>query len=188
MEFNHFDDNGNAIMVDVSAKSDTLRIATAKGRIYMSQETMEAVKGNHVKKGDVLGVARVAGIMATKKNPELIPLCHVLCLTNASVDFKVKEKYIEAFCTVKTTGKTGVEMEALTGVSVALLTVFDMCKALDKTMEITDIHVVRKEGGKSGLFENPRDKKKKHGKSEKKTASKEQDKKKNRKTAENGEK
>ena len=158
MEFNHFDANGNAIMVDVSEKKDTDRAALAKGRIYMSRETIAAVKGGSVKKGEVLGVARVAGIMAAKKTPDLIPLCHVLCLTKASVDFTVEEDYVEAACTVKTTGKTGVEMEALTGVSVALLTVFDMCKALDKTMEITDIHVVRKEGGKSGLFVNPKDK------------------------------
>lgn len=158
MEFNHFDANGNAIMVDVSEKGETNRVALAKGRIYMSQETILAVKGGSVKKGDVLGVARVAGIMAAKKTPDLIPLCHVLCLTKASVDFMISDTYVEAACTVKTTGRTGVEMEALTGVSVALLTIFDMCKALDKTMEITDIHVVRKEGGKSGLFENPRDK------------------------------
>ena len=158
MEFNHFDDNGNAIMVDVSEKKDTDRIALARGRIYMYEETIRAVKGGSVKKGDVLGVARVAGIMAAKKTPDLIPLCHVLCLTKAAVDFKVEDTYVEAECTVRTTGKTGVEMEALTGVSVALLTIFDMCKALDKTMEITDVHVVRKEGGKSGLFENPKDK------------------------------
>lgn len=158
MEFNHFDADGNAIMVDVSEKKDTNRTAVAKGRIYMSAETISAVRGKSVKKGDVLGVARVAGIMAAKKTPDLIPLCHVLCLTKASVDFSVEDTYVEAACTVKTTGKTGVEMEALTGVSVALLTVFDMCKALDKTMEITDIHVVRKEGGKSGLFQNPKDK------------------------------
>ena len=157
MEFNHFDENGNAVMVDVSGKGETDRTAMAKGRIYMSQETIAAIKGKSVKKGDVLGVARVAGIMAAKKTPDLIPLCHVLCLTKASVEFSVSDAYVEAACTVKTTGRTGVEMEALTGVSVALLTVFDMCKALDKTMEITDIHVVYKEGGKSGLFENPRD-------------------------------
>lgn len=158
MEFNHFDENGNAIMVDVSEKGDTNRAAVARGRIYMSPDTIAAVRGGSVKKGDVLGVARVAGIMAAKKTPDLIPLCHVLCLTKAAVDFTVTDSYVEAVCTVKTTGKTGVEMEALTGVSVALLTVFDMCKALDKTMEIRDIHVVRKEGGKSGLFENPKDK------------------------------
>ncbi len=158
MEFTHFDADGNAIMVDVSEKKETNRTAVAKGRIYVSPETIEAIKGNHVKKGDVLGVARVAGIMAAKKTPDLIPLCHVLCLTKAAVDFTVTDAYVEAVCTVKTTGKTGVEMEALTGVSVALLTVFDMCKAIDKTMEITDIHVVSKEGGKSGLFENPKDK------------------------------
>ena len=157
MEFNHFDADGNAIMVDVTEKQDTHRTALAKGRIYMSAETIAAVRGGSVKKGDVLGVARVAGIMAAKKTPELIPLCHLLCLTHASVEFTVTDEYVEAGCTVKTTGKTGVEMEALTGVSTALLTIFDMCKAIDKTMEITDIHVVRKEGGKSGLFENPKD-------------------------------
>lgn len=157
MGFNHFDENGNAIMVDVSDKTETRRVALAKGRIYASKETIEAIRQGTVKKGDVLGVARVAGIMACKRTPDLIPLCHVLCLTNASVDFEVFDEYVEASCTVKTTGKTGVEMEALTGCSVALLTIFDMCKAIDKSMEITDIHVVRKEGGKSGLFENPRD-------------------------------
>ena len=156
MDFTHFDEKGNAVMVDVSGKNETERTAVAKGRIYMSEETLNAVKGGSVKKGDVLGVARVAGIMGTKRTPDLIPLCHVLCLTKAAVDFEIGDGYIEAECTVRTTGRTGVEMEALTGVSTALLTVFDMCKAIDKSMEITDIHVVMKEGGKSGLFRNPR--------------------------------
>ena len=156
MEFTHFDQNGAAWMVDVGGKADTEREAVAEGSIFMSRECFDKVREGSMKKGDVLGVARVAGIMGAKKTSELIPLCHILNLTKLAVDFEmVPEKCeIRAKCTAKTTGKTGVEMEALTGVSVALLTVYDMCKAVDKTMEIGRIALLRKSGGKSGTFVN----------------------------------
>jgi len=154
MEFNHFDKNGNAIMVDVSEKPVTARTAVAVGSIRVSSEIIDAVQSGTAKKGDVLGVARVAGIMATKRTSELIPLTHPLPLTKVSVDFEVDadEHTITATCTAKTDGKTGVEMEALTGASVALLTVYDMCKAIDKRMCIENVHLVEKHGGKSGDF------------------------------------
>jgi len=144
MEFNHFDKNGNAIMVDVSEKPVTARTAVAVGSIRVSSEIIDAVQSGTAKKGDVLGVARVAGIMATKRTSELIPLTHPLPLTKVSVDFEVDadEHTITATCTAKTDGKTGVEMEALTGASVALLTVYDMCKAIDKRMCIENVHLV----------------------------------------------
>lgn len=154
MELTHLDKNGNAIMVDVSEKEVTHRIATACGKIIVGQEILASIKENTNKKGDVLAVARVAGIMAAKRTSELIPLCHLLMLTKCTVDFTIneEEKYIEAICTVKTDGKTGVEMEALTGVQIALLTIYDMCKAIDKKMVITDVHLLAKSGGKSGEF------------------------------------
>ena len=150
----HFDAEGNAVMVDVSEKPVTAREATAHGIITMNEEAFTAVKNGTVKKGDVLGVARVAGIMATKRTSELIPLCHPLPLTKVKIDFELLEdrRAVEARCTVKTSGVTGVEMEALTGVSVALLTVYDMCKAIDKRMTLGEIHLVEKHGGKSGDF------------------------------------
>ena len=152
--FTHFDEQGNAIMVDVSEKEVTSRVAVASGKICVNAEVMDAVLHQKVKKGDVLGVARIAGIMAVKQTPHLIPMCHTLLISKCSVDFEIdKEKLeIKAVCTVKVEGKTGVEMEALTGVSVTLLTIYDMCKAIDKRMEITDIRLESKEGGKSGLF------------------------------------
>ena len=157
MEFTHFDSKGNAWMVDVSEKADTAREALAQGSIFMSGECFQKVKDGAMKKGDVLGTARIAGIMGAKKTSELIPLCHILNLTKLAVDFELIDETCEirAFCTAKTTGKTGVEMEALTGVSVALLTIYDMCKAVDKTMEIGEICLLEKSGGKSGLFRNP---------------------------------
>ena len=141
-------------MVDVSEKEVTSRVAVASGKICVNAEVMDAVLHQKVKKGDVLGVARIAGIMAVKQTPHLIPMCHTLLISKCSVDFEIdKEKLeIKAICTVKVEGKTGVEMEALTGVSVTLLTIYDMCKAIDKRMEITDIRLESKEGGKSGLF------------------------------------
>lgn len=153
-ELNHFDRNGNAVMVDVSDKNESRRVAVACGKILVSGAVMDAVRGGTAAKGDVLGVARVAGIMAAKRTSDLIPMCHPLMLSKCAVDFELHpgENSIEAVCTVKTEGKTGVEMEALTGASVALLTIYDMCKAMDKTMTVTDVHLVRKEGGKSGLF------------------------------------
>lgn len=152
MGLNHFDNKGNAVMVDVSDKDITERIATAEGKIKMNNTAMEAVVNGTSKKGDVLNVARVAGIMAAKKTFEIIPMCHLLMLTKCSVDFEVKINYVVAKCTVKTKGKTGVEMEALTGVNVALLTIYDMLKAVDRSMEITDIKLLYKNGGKSGEY------------------------------------
>ena len=158
MEFTHFDENGNALMVDVSEKAETKREATARGSIYMSPQCLKKVEERTMAKGDVLGVARVAGIMGAKKTSELIPLSHLLNLTKLTVDFTIKEETneIEAVCTARTTGKTGVEMEALTGVNIALLTIYDMCKAVDKSMEMGNIYLEHKSGGKSGEFVNPR--------------------------------
>ena len=152
---NHFDEKGNAVMVDVSEKVQTVRTATARGSIRVSREVFAAVSQGTAAKGDVLNVARVAGIMAAKRTPELIPLCHPLMLTKVSLDFFLHEEKteIEAVCSVKLTGQTGVEMEALTGVSVALLTIYDMCKALDKSMVLGDICLLEKSGGKSGHYE-----------------------------------
>jgi len=154
MELNHFDEKGNAVMVDVSGKAPTERIAAASGRIQVSREVLEAIRMGTASKGDVLGVARVAGIMAAKQTSSLIPMCHPLMIHKCTVDFTVEEDTlsVKAWCTVKTFGQTGVEMEALTGVSVALLTIYDMCKALDKRMEIGEIRLDFKEGGKSGEF------------------------------------
>jgi cyclic pyranopterin phosphate synthase len=150
----HFDGSGNAIMVDVSAKKISSRMAVAKGEISLSAETLEAVRNGTSKKGDVLGVARIAGIAAAKRTADLIPLCHPLIFDNCKVDFVIDEKKmrIQANCTVKLSGKTGAEMEALTGVSVALLTVYDMCKAIDCSMVISNIRLWEKSGGKSGHF------------------------------------
>lgn len=152
MSFTHFDENGKAVMVDVTAKKDTVREAVAEGKIVVNREVFRAVKEGTVKKGDVLGVAATAGIMGTKRTSELIPMCHILPITNCKVDFEMDEDECAIYCRckVKVTGKTGVEMEALTGVSVALLTIYDMCKAMDKFMEIGEIHLLRKIGGKSG--------------------------------------
>lgn len=152
--FTHVDAAGNARMVDVGEKAVTHRTAVAVGRVTMSPECFAAVAEGRAKKGDVLGVAQVAGIMATKRTSELIPLCHPLPLTKVSVDFTLlpERQAVEAVCTVKTTGVTGVEMEALTGVSTALLTIYDMCKAVDKGMELGEIGLVEKTGGKSGHY------------------------------------
>jgi cyclic pyranopterin phosphate synthase len=153
-DFTHFDPSGNAVMVDVSAKEPSARTAVAKGFIMMNAETFKAVQGGTAKKGDVLGVARIAGIMAAKRTAELIPLCHPLNFDTCTVDFSLdaEKSQIMAVCTVKLSGKTGAEMEALTGVSVALLTIYDMCKALDRTMVMGDIKLWEKSGGKSGHF------------------------------------
>jgi cyclic pyranopterin phosphate synthase len=153
-DFTHFDSRGNAIMVDVSGKETSVRSAVAGGKISMSEEAMKAVKGGTVKKGDVLSVARVAGIMAAKRCAELIPLCHPLCFDECTVDFFFFfcKNEIEASCKVKVSGKTGAEMEALTGVSVVLLTIYDMCKAIDRAMVIGNIRLHEKSGGKSGRF------------------------------------
>ena len=152
--FTHVDAAGNARMVDVGEKAVTHRTAVAVGRVTMSPECFAAVAEGRAKKGDVLGVARVAGIMATKRTSELIPLCHPLPLTKVQIEFDLlpERRAVEARCTVKTSGVTGVEMEALTGVSTALLTIYDMCKAVDKGMELGEIHLEKKSGGKSGLY------------------------------------
>lgn len=156
MEFTHFDEQGNALMVDVGEKADTKREAVARGSIFMSGECLAKVMEGTMAKGDVLGVARVAGIMGAKRTSDFIPLCHVLNLTKLSIDFTIREENheIQAVCTARTTGKTGVEMEALTGVTVALLTIYDMCKAVDKRMELGRIYLEHKSGGKSGEFHN----------------------------------
>lgn len=153
--FNHFDADGNAVMVDVSAKDATHREAVAEGLLRVSRPVLDAITGHTAAKGDVLGVARVAGIMAAKRTSDLIPLCHPLMLSNAALDFEILEEEcaVRAVCTVKLDGRTGVEMEALTGAGVALLTVYDMCKAIDKTMELTMLRLLHKEGGKSGVFD-----------------------------------
>lgn len=154
-EFTHFDGSGNAVMVDISEKQVTGRIAVAQGRILVCKEIFDSIRAGSIKKGDVLGVARIAGIMGAKKTSELIPLCHPLMLTKCTVDFFLEDgeqPAVRAVCTVRTDGKTGVEMEALTGVQTALLTVYDMCKAVDKRMVITDVHLSEKSGGKSGDF------------------------------------
>lgn len=153
--FTHFDTDGNAHMVDVHDKSDTHRIAVASGKIYMSREAFMAVKEGTVKKGDVLSVARIAGIMGAKKNSDLIPLCHNITLTKCEIDFVTDEDTysITVICTASCVGKTGVEMEALMGVNIALLTIYDMCKAIDRGMVMGDIHLLNKEGGKSGYYE-----------------------------------
>lgn len=152
MEFSHFDKAGNAIMVDVSNKNKTVREAIATGSIEVGQEIIQMIKDNELKKGDVLGVARIAGIMATKKTSELIPLCHPLFLEKVTIDFSIKETRIDVYCKVLCSGKTGVEMEALTGVNATLLTIYDMVKAVSKNLKITNIHLVEKSGGKSGDF------------------------------------
>ena len=151
----HFDKNGNAVMVDVSQKNETERIATACSSISLSKETLECIKNNQIGKGDVLGVARVAGIMAAKKTSDLIPMCHPLMLTSCNIDYEIDEikSNIKILATVKIVGKTGVEMEALTAASVACLTIYYICKAVDRGMEIGPIRLLHKEGGKSGTWD-----------------------------------
>ncbi|HBI7032661.1 TPA: cyclic pyranopterin monophosphate synthase MoaC, partial [Clostridium perfringens] len=150
----HFDNKGNAVMVDVSNKNETERIAIATGTVKASSETIELIKSGQIGKGDVLGVARVAGIMAMKNTSNLIPMCHPVMITGSSIDFEIdsEKNEIRITATSKVVHKTGVEMEALTGVSIAALTIYDMCKAVDKRMVIGDIHLVKKLGGKSGEF------------------------------------
>ncbi len=146
----HLDDSGAAHMVDVSEKADTVREAVAEGYIAMSAEALAAIRDGSAKKGDVLATARIAGIMAAKKTAELIPLCHPLMLSKVSVDFQLEDDGIRATALVRLTGQTGVEMEAMTSVSVALLTIYDMGKALDKGMTISGVRLLSKSGGKSG--------------------------------------
>lgn len=158
MGLTHFDDSGNAVMVDVTEKADTVREATAAGRIKVNDAVYEAIENGTVKKGDVLCVAATAGIMGAKRTSELIPMCHILPITNCRIWFEKKPetREIHCFCTFKLTGKTGVEMEALAGVSTALLTIYDMCTALDRSMEIGEISLWHKTGGRSGEIVNRR--------------------------------
>ncbi len=150
----HFDAQGQAHMVDVAAKATTHRIAVAQGRILMHPATLAIILQGTAKKGDVLGIARIAGIMAAKKTSDLIPLCHPLALTRVAVEFNADEETSCIICNaaVETVGQTGVEMEALTAVQLALLTIYDMCKAVDRGMTITDVKLLEKHGGKSGTF------------------------------------
>jgi len=154
-EFTHIDKDGNAIMVDVSDKSQTERIAKAKGSVVMQPETLALIMNGGLKKGDVLGVAQLAGIMGAKQTPNLIPLCHPLALTSVKVELicNPDTNAVDITATCKLEGRTGVEMEALSAVSIAALTIYDMCKAVDKGMHLTDIRLVHKSGGKSGVFE-----------------------------------
>ena len=154
MDLTHFDEKGNARMVDVTDKNETERMAAAAGKIKVSPAVFKAVSEGSAAKGDVLTVATTAGIAGAKKTWELIPMCHIVPLTGCTIEWKLKEESceIECRCTARCTGRTGVEMEALTGVSAALLTVYDMCKAIDKTMEIGEIRLLEKDGGKSGHF------------------------------------
>lgn len=154
MELTHFDERGNARMVDISEKATTVRKAIANGFVYMKNDTMRLIKDGKISKGDVLGVARLAGIIAAKKVPELIPLCHILNLSSVMIDFYLDEEKnrVEIKATVTSTGQTGVEMEALTATSIAALTIYDMCKAADKEMVISDIKLLEKSGGRSGTF------------------------------------
>jgi len=153
--FTHFDEQGRAVMVDVSDKAESERVAVAKGEIVMAPETLARIREGAVAKGDVLSVARLAGIMGAKRTPDLIPLCHPLALTKVTVDLVAlpERNAVEITATCKLRGRTGVEMEALTAVSVAALTVYDMCKAADRSMRIGDIRLVHKSGGKSGTYE-----------------------------------
>ncbi len=155
MDLTHINDQGRAKMVDVSSKEDTLREAVAYGSVYMKRETLERIKEGAVKKGDVLSVAQVAGIMASKKTSDIVPMCHPIMISGCDISFNLnfEENKVEISSTVKNTGQTGVEMEALTAVAAAGLTIYDMCKAIDREMIISDIMLMKKSGGKSGTFE-----------------------------------
>ncbi|HKW53911.1 MAG TPA: cyclic pyranopterin monophosphate synthase MoaC [Stellaceae bacterium] len=154
-DFTHFDEQGRARMVDVSDKAETERVATAAGSVVMQKATLERIMAGSVAKGDVLSVARLAGIMGAKRTPDLIPLCHPLALGSVSVELSCvpERNAVDIIATCKLKGRTGVEMEALTAVAVAALTVYDMCKAVDRGMRIEGIHLVHKSGGKSGTYE-----------------------------------
>jgi len=156
-EFTHFDAEGKAAMVDVSDKDVTERVAEARGSVIMQPETLAKIRDGGVKKGDVLSVARLAGIMGAKRTPDLIPLCHPLALTSVKVELSLDEarSAVDITATCKLKGRTGVEMEALTAVTVAALTVYDMCKAVDRGMRITEVRLTHKAGGKSGSYEAP---------------------------------
>ena len=153
LELTHFNEQGRARMVDVSEKAQTFRVARAEATVCMAKETMDRIREGTIGKGDVLAVAQVAGIMAAKKNSELIPMCHPLLLTKVDISFSIEDTALHILSEVRCRGETGVEMEALTAVSVAALTVYDMCKAVQRDMTITGVHLLYKEGGKSGVYE-----------------------------------
>ena len=155
MELTHINEQGRAKMVDVSQKKETLREAVAYGCVYMKSETLQRIKEGAIKKGDVLSVAQVAGIMGSKETSDIFPMCHPIMISGCDINFNLNfdESRIEIRATVKTTGQTGVEMEALTAVTVAGLTIYDMCKAIDREMIVSDIMLMKKSGGKSGIFE-----------------------------------
>lgn len=148
----HINEDGHAKMVDVSRKNPTKRFARAVGEIHMQEETIQLISSNEIQKGDVLSVAQVAAIMATKKTDDIIPMCHSIALESVDIKFKIFDNYIKCYCVVACSGKTGVEMESIIGVSVALTTIYDMCKAVDKNMKISNIYLLEKVGGKSGHF------------------------------------
>lgn len=161
-EFTHFNESGRARMVDVSAKDSTERVGTAQATVLMLPATLEKIQRGKIAKGDVLAVAQVAGVMGAKKTPDLIPMCHPLLITSVDISFKEESKpnqaglcAIHIFATVKTTGQTGVEMEAMTAASVAALTIYDMCKAIDRGMSFSDVCLLSKSGGKSGTYTRP---------------------------------
>lgn len=153
MKLTHFNEQGYAHMVDVSAKPQTLRVARAVAKVQMSKTTMDKIREGKIGKGDVLAVAQVAGIMAAKKNSELIPMCHPLLLTRTDISFEMEETTLKIFSDICCKGETGVEMEALSAVCVAALTVYDMCKAVQRDMVISDVHLLYKTGGESGIYE-----------------------------------
>ena len=153
MELTHFNEQGRARMVDVSEKAQTFRVARAEATVRMAKTTMDKIREGTIGKGDVLAVAQVAGIMAAKKNSELIPMCHPLLLTKVDISFSIEDTALHILSEVRCRGETGVEMEALTAVSVAALTVYDMCKAVQRDMKIDNVHLLYKEGGKSGVYE-----------------------------------
>lgn len=155
-DLTHFDADGNAVMVDVTDKAETTRVAVAAGSVLMQPETLQTIQDRGIKKGDVLSVAQLAGIMGSKRTADLIPLCHPLGLSSVKVELNCNAEThaVDITATAKITGKTGVEMEALTAVSVAALTVYDMCKAIDKGMRLSDIRLIKKTGGKSGTYES----------------------------------
>jgi len=155
MELTHIKEQGRAKMVDVSEKDETIRVAVASGNVYMKRETLDRINEGSVVKGDVLAVAQVAGIMGAKKTSDIIPMCHPIMISSCDINFSLnfEENKVEITATAKTTGQTGIEMEALTAVTIAGLTIYDMCKAIDREMIISDVMLMKKSGGKSGVFE-----------------------------------
>lgn len=152
MKLTHFNEKGRAHMVEVGEKNDTKRVAIARGTIKMKKETINSIRNGMIKKGDVLSVSQIAGIMGSKKTSDIIPMCHNIFLTGADISFRINEEQIEIESIVKTIGKTGVEMEALMAVNIAAMTIYDMCKAIDKDMIITNVRLIEKTGGKSGKY------------------------------------